>query len=52
MKFGNEGDAFIVGDTDTLSGQDCYLVYMYHPHGKTVSGNRKDMVRRPIHFEL
>jgi hypothetical protein len=43
---------FIAGDTDTLSGQDCYLIYMYHPPGKTVSGNRKDMMRRPIHFEL
>ena len=43
--------AFIVGETDTLSGQDCNLVYMYHPPGKTVSGNRKDVVRRPIHFQ-
>jgi hypothetical protein len=43
---------FIAGDTDTLSGQDCYLMYMLHPPGKTVSGNRKDMIRRPLHFEL
>jgi hypothetical protein len=44
--------AFIVGDTDTRCGQDCYLVYMNHPPGKTISKNRKDMMRRPIHFEL
>lgn len=43
---------FIAGDTDTASGQDCQLIYMYHPRGKTVSHNRKDMVQRPIHFEL
>ena len=43
---------FIAGDTDTRSGQDCYLIYMFHPPGKTISGNRKDMVRRPVHFEL
>ena len=40
--------AFIVGDTDTLSGQDCSLIYMREPH---VSGNKKDMIRRPIHFQ-
>ena len=44
--------AFLLGDTDTSSGQDCMLVYMHHPPGKTVSGHRKDMVRRPVHFEL
>jgi hypothetical protein len=44
--------SFIIGDTDTLSGQDCYLVYMFHPPGITVSKNRKDMVRRPVHFDL
>ncbi|HEX4141221.1 MAG TPA: hypothetical protein VHY09_12800 [Candidatus Methylacidiphilales bacterium] len=46
--------AFLVGDTDTSSGQDCWLVYMYHPPGKTktVSGHNKDMVQRPVHFEL
>jgi len=44
--------AFIVGDTDTTSGQDCNLVYMYHPPGKTVSKNRKDMVRQSLHFQL
>jgi hypothetical protein len=43
---------FIAGDTDTRSGHDCYLIYMFHPPGKTISGNRKDMVRRPVHFEL
>ncbi len=35
---GAQGDAitypFIAGDTDTASGQDCYLVYMYHPPGE------------------
>lgn len=41
--------AFIVGDTDTLSGQDCYLVYMRDP--PSVTGKKKDMVRRPIHFQ-
>jgi hypothetical protein len=44
--------AFLVGDTDTASGQDCWLVYMHHPPGKTLSGNRKDMMRRPVHFDL
>jgi hypothetical protein len=43
---------FIVGDTDTTSGQNCWLVYMYHPVGKTISGHNKDMMRRPVHFEL
>ena len=44
---------FIVGDTDTLSGQDCYLVYMrQQPAGTpTSSGLRKDMIRRSIHFQ-
>jgi hypothetical protein len=44
--------AFLVGDTDTTAGQDCWLVYMYHPVGKTLSGHNKDMMRRPVHFEL
>ena len=44
--------SFIVGDTDTSCGQDCFVVYMSHPAGKTLSKNRKDMMRRPIHFEL
>ena len=44
---------FIVGDTDTLSGQDCYLVYMRQPPAgtPTSSGLRKDMIRRSIHFK-
>ena len=44
---------FIVGDTDTLSGQDCYLVYMRQPPSGTqaVSGLRKDMILRSIHFQ-
>jgi putative Ig domain-containing protein len=40
--------AFIVGDSSTRSGQDCYLVYMREPH---TAYPRKDMIRRPIHFE-
>ena len=43
--------AFILGETDTRSSQDCYLVYMHHPPGKSLSGNRKDMMKRAIHFE-
>jgi len=43
---------FIIGDTDTSSGRDCWLVYMAHPPGKSVSGHNKDMVRRPLHFDL
>jgi hypothetical protein len=43
--------ASIIGETDTRCGQDCSLVYMYTPPGKTISGNRKDMMRRPVHFE-
>ncbi|HEX4083794.1 MAG TPA: hypothetical protein VHY22_02700 [Chthoniobacteraceae bacterium] len=43
--------AFIIGKTDTLSGQDCSLIYMHHPPGKTESGNRKDMLSRPVHFQ-
>ena len=44
---------FIVGDTDTLSGQDCYLVFMRQPPAgtPTASGLRKDMILRPIHFQ-
>ena len=44
---------FIVGDTDTLSGQDCYLVYMRQPPSGTraASGLRKDMILRSIHFQ-
>lgn len=41
--------AFIIGDTDTLSGQDCYLVYMRNP--PSTNYMRWDMVRRPLHFE-
>ncbi|WP_175597151.1 Ig domain-containing protein [Peristeroidobacter soli] len=40
--------AFIVGDSSTRSGQDCYLVYMREPPAGSL---RKDMIRRPIHFE-
>jgi hypothetical protein len=39
---------FILGETQSRSGQDCWLVYMRGGH---LSGNRRDMVRRPIHFE-
>ncbi|HLA72331.1 MAG TPA: Ig domain-containing protein [Steroidobacteraceae bacterium] len=42
--------AFIVGDTDTSSGQDCFLVYMRSPH-TAPNNNNKDMIRRPIHFQ-
>jgi hypothetical protein len=38
----------IVGDSDTRSGQDCFLVYMRTRH---LSADRLDMVRRPLHFE-
>ena len=46
--------AFITGETDTACAQDCNLVYMLFrgDHVKSVSGNRKDMIRRPLHFEL
>jgi hypothetical protein len=44
---------FLIGGTDTTSGQDCQLVYMYHPPKgqKTQSGHIKDMIRRPVHFQ-
>jgi hypothetical protein len=41
----------IIGETNSPCGQDCNLVYRYHPPSKTVSKNCKDMMRRPIHFE-
>ncbi len=46
--------ASLIGDTNTSSGQDCMLVYMYYPgpNTKTVSGHVKDMIRREVHFEL
>jgi hypothetical protein len=42
---------FLLGETSTSSGQDCQLIYMFHPVGKTVSGHIKDMISRPVHFE-
>ncbi len=50
---GDVSYTFIAGDTVTISGQDCYVVYMLYPAtGKAASGNRKDMIRRPLHFKL
>lgn len=39
---------FVLGDSGDRSGQDCFLVYMRTP---PTGAPRKDMIRRPIHFQ-